>query len=180
MNVQWASIAITSCLALIGLLGTYLYNLRLARRKDRLDLVTRQINEFYGPFYISTQAGKLGVAAFRKKLGQKAVFADRTKPTPMELEEWKIWLPTVLMPINEHREKLILSSAHLIRESEMPSCLLLFVAHVAAYRSVLRKWEQGDYSEFLSVIDFPAEIEAYASTSFIELKHEQARLLGNA
>jgi hypothetical protein len=75
-------------------------------------------------------------------------------------------------------EDLILRKAHLIRESEMPECLVRFVAHNAAYKAVLKKWANSDFSEYLSIIDFPNEIEDYASRSYQELKAEQVRLIG--
>src|SRR4029079_12821943 len=122
--------------------------------------------------------GIIAAAALRTKLRQKAVFINRASPTDREIAEWKVWLPTVLMPLNEFREQLILKNSHLIRETEFPPCLLHFVAHVAAYKAVLKRWEQSDYSELLSIIDFPRELDTYAAQSYAELKAEQARLIG--
>lgn len=178
MNVQWAAILATILLAVIGLVAKYFYDLRLAKRKDRLDLVNRQLNDFYGPLYISTKASVRAIDALKNRLGQSAIFVDRNHPTERELEEWKIWLPSVLMPFNEFKENLILKNSHLIRESEIPDCLLKFVAHVAAYKAVLKKWEKDDYSQILSVIDFPADLDAYATKSYTSLKKEQSILIG--
>ena len=41
----------------------------------------------------------------------------------------------------------ILSRLDLLIEDEIPECLELICAHVAAYKPILEKWEQGDYSE---------------------------------
>lgn len=178
MNLQTVSIIVTILLAAVGLVGKYAYDLRLARRKDTLELVNKQLNEFYGPLFVATQAGAIAAEALRKKLGQKAVFVNRQLPTAAELAEWRVWLPNVLMPINDFREQLILKNAHLIRETDFPPCLLQFVAHVAAYKAVLKRWEEGDFEEILSIIDFPRELESYSTRSYTELKHEQARLIG--
>jgi hypothetical protein len=60
----------------------------------------------------------------------------------------------------------------------MPQCLLEACAHVAAYRSVLKRWEQGHFSENTSVINFPAEeLLEYVSAAFVGLKGEQTELL---
>jgi len=83
----------------------------------------------------------------------------------------------VLMPLNEMKEQLILRNAYLIREAEIPECLLMFVAHSSAYKAVLKRWSDGDYSEHLSIIEFPEDLDFYASTSYQELKAEQLRLL---
>jgi hypothetical protein len=178
MNIQALSIAVTVVLAFVGLVGKYVYDLRLARRKDALELVNRRLNEFYGPLYVSSKAGRVAISALCSRLGQEHVFVNRSAPAEYELNEWKIWLPAVLTPINEFREQLILKNSHLIRETEFPECLVKFVAHVAAYKAVLRKWELQDYSEVLSIIDFPKELDRYAERSYLELKAEQARLIG--
>ena len=52
------------------------------------------------------------------------------------------------------------------------------LAHTAAYKAVLKRWELADYSEVLSVVDFPKAVEAYAAATYRELKLEQAKLLG--
>jgi hypothetical protein len=178
MNLQLVSILVTIALGLIGLSGTYLYNLRLARRKDRLELINLQLKQFYGPLYVSTQVGAMAAAALQLKLGRKEIFPNRSRPDDEALREWKIWLPNVFMPLNEFREGLILKNSHLIREQEIPECLLAFVAHSAAYKAVLKKWEANDFSEVLSIIDFPHDIEKYAERSYCELKREPLRLLG--
>jgi hypothetical protein len=128
---------------------------------------------------VATRAGAIVFAALRKKLRrEEGVLFNRRDPDPEAFSEWKIWLVNVFMPLNDLLERLILHKAHLIREQEMPECLLLFVAHNAAYKAVLKKWESNDFSDYLSIIDFPVEIEQYASTSFKELKEEQLRLVG--
>ena len=73
---------------------------------------------------------------------------------------------------------MILDNAHLLRENEVPECLLRFVAHTAAYKAVIKKWVNADYSEHLSVIYYPVELGTYASNSNAELKAEQLRLIG--
>ncbi|MGR8930421.1 MAG: hypothetical protein ACU836_07250 [Gammaproteobacteria bacterium] len=82
------------------------------------------------------------------------------------------------MPLNRVQEELILGNAHLIREPEMPEALLRFVSHVAAYKAVLAKWEELDFSEHLSIIDYPSEVIQYATESYTQLKHEQLALIG--
>lgn len=82
------------------------------------------------------------------------------------------------MPLNESLEKLILENAYLIREEEMPDCLLKFVTHVSAYKANLGKWDMGDLSEHFTALDFPVEIDIYATEAYRELKAEQLRLIG--
>lgn len=177
MSLQLLSILVTIVLALIGLAVTYANQVKLARRKEYLDLVNLRLNEFYGPLYVSSTASEIAFDALRRKLGRNHVFANRAHPDETALREWKIWLTEVLMPLNDFREDLILRKSYLIREQEMPDCLLQFVAHNAAYKALLRKWKDDDFSEFLSIIDYPIELNAYATRSYDELKREQMTLI---
>jgi hypothetical protein len=180
MSVGVISILVTIALSLIGLAATYANSIRLDKRRERLALVDQRLNEFYGPLYVSTIAGAMAFDALQQKLGSRPIYRDREKNSPEVFNEWRIWLAHVFMPLNDLREGLILEKAHLIREEEMPECLLRFVAHNAAYKAVLKKWEEKDFSEHLSVIDFPVEIQEYATRSYQELKREQMRLIGGS
>jgi len=94
------------------------------------------------------------------------------------MQQWRIWVENVFMPLNLQVEKIILENAYLIRERAVPECLLKFVTHVSAYKAVLKSWEKGDLSEWTSTIPFPKELQTYAADSYAELKQEQLRLIG--
>jgi hypothetical protein len=51
--------ALTILLASIGYLATFLSARMLARRKDKLEMVNRRLDEFYGPLYVASQAGNI-------------------------------------------------------------------------------------------------------------------------
>jgi hypothetical protein len=87
-------------------------------------------------------------------------------------------MTTVFMPINLRMYDIILSKSDLLIETKMPECLLLFCAHVTAYQAVIKKWENNDYSEHLSIIAYPMEIIEYSKNSYQTIKAEQERLLG--
>ena len=57
--------------------------------------------------------------------------------------------------------------------------LLQLVAHVSAYKVILRRWEDGFVSE-RSVIPYPDALHQWASKEFGRLKRRQAELLGIA
>lgn len=173
------SILVTVILASAGWLVTHRTNHNLARRKEKLELINKRLDDFYGPLYVSTKAGGIAYSALLKKLGRTDdIFAEGRKPTEQELSEWFIWMKNVFMPLNVIRERLIVDNAYLIREPEMPQCLLDFVTHVVGYCAILAKWEKGDLSEHYSIIEFPPELDEYAARSYSELKKEQARLIG--
>ena len=180
MDLAYISLSVTVGLALVGYLATYANNLALARRRERLELVSKQLNEFYGPLYLSSKASAIAYQAFKKKLGivAKDGFApDASGDTPT-MKEWRLWVAEVLMPMNLGQEAIILKSAHLIREQEVPECLLAFVAHIAAWKAVLKKWQAGDYSDQFSLVPYPSEVAEYAALAYRELKVEQLQLIG--
>jgi hypothetical protein len=177
-NLPIVTLIATIILAFTGYMMAYVNARLLAKKKEQLELINRQINEFYGPLYVATQTGKMAYLALTKKLGKEDIFAQDTEPSLEELEEWYLWMKTVFMPLNETREKIIIEKAHLIIEEQMPDCLLQFVTHVVSYKAVMAKWSKGDFSEKFSLIDFPESLDDYAARSFVELKKRQVRLLG--
>ncbi len=50
---------LTVILAFAGYLITSLSAHMLARRRDKLDLVNKRLNEFYGPLYVASEAGNI-------------------------------------------------------------------------------------------------------------------------
>ncbi len=177
-NIALVTVAVTVTLAFLGYIATYLNARVLAKKKDRLELVTQRLNEFYGPLYVATRAGRTAYEALLRKLGQKdAIFVRGEDPSPEVLGHWVLWMTTVFMPLNEVIERIIIDKAHLIIEERMPDCLLQFVTHVVGHRAVLAQWAKGDFSEKQSPIDFPAELNEYAARSYAALKSEQVHLL---
>ena len=164
---------LTILLALVGYLATFMSAQVLARRKDKLDLVNRRLNEFYGPLYVASQAGNIAYRSLLNKMGKAQSFPILDS----EVKEWILWMTTIFMPLNDEREKIIIKKAYLIVEEQMPRCLLDFVTHVVGYKAVLKKWSEGDYSERRSTIGWPPEFDAYVTRSYAALKAEQTRLL---
>jgi hypothetical protein len=164
---------LTVILALSGYLITSLSTHMLARRRDKLDLVNKRLNEFYGPLYVASEAGNI---AYRSLLNRQGKL--QSEPIlDSEMKEWVLWVTTIFMPLNDVREKVIIENAHLIIEEQMPKCLLDFVTHVVGYKAVLARWAEGDYSERRSTIGWPPEFDVYVKQSYAALKAEQSRLM---
>jgi hypothetical protein len=175
-NLLQNAAVLTVLVAFVGYLVTFMSARMLARRRDKLRLVNKRLNEFYGPLYVASQAGNIAYRSLLKKLG-------KTQSYPIldnELKEWMQWMNTIFMPLNDVREKIIIEKAYLIVEEKMPHCLLDFVTHVVGYKAVLSKWAEGDYSERRSTIGWPPEFDGYVERSYKALKAEQTRLLHNS
>lgn len=167
------ALLLTVLVAFTGYAITFLSAHMLARRRDKLDLVNKRINEFYGPLYVASQAGNIAYRSLLKKQGK-----TQSEPiTDEELRDWVLWMRTIFIPLNEIREKIIIENAHLIIEEQMPQCLLDFVTHVVGYKAVLQKWADGDFTERRSTIGWPPEFDVYVTKSYAALKAEQMRLM---
>jgi hypothetical protein len=167
---------LTVILALSGYFITSLSTHMLARRRDKLDLVNKRINEFYGPLYVASEAGNIAYRSLLKRQGK-----EKSDPIlDSEMAEWILWMTTIFMPLNDIREKVIIENAHLIIEERMPQCLLDFVTHVVGYKAVLAKWANGDHVERRSTIGWPPEFDIYVKSSYAALKAEQSRLMHSA
>jgi hypothetical protein len=165
--------ALTILLAFIGYLATFMSARMLARRKDKLELVNRRLDEFYGPLYVASQAGNIAYRSLLKK-------QNKTQSFPIldsEMKEWMLWMTTIFMPLNDIRERIIIQKAYLVVEQQMPRSLLDFVTHVVGYKAVLKKRAEGDYSERRSTIGWPPEFDEYVVRSYAALKAQQTELL---
>src|SRR5579863_4857801 len=157
---------LTVLVAFTGYALTFISSHMLARRRDKLELVNKRLNEFYGPLYVASEAGNIAYRSLLNKQGKTQSFPILDE----EMKEWMLWMSTIFMPLNDVREKVIIEKAHLIIEEQMPQCLLDFVTHVVGYKAVLAKWANGDYSERRSTIGWPPEFDAYVRESYAKLK----------
>ena len=141
LQIEVMALIVTIALAFIGYIITYVNDLRLSRRAERLELLNSQINELYGPMFVITQTGTALFNALRKKaLISGRLFIDEDAPKNKEdVSEWQIWVENVFVPRNEELAKIIIGKAHLIREKEMPECLKMFIVHQAGYKSLIKK-----------------------------------------
>jgi hypothetical protein len=181
-RINWnitAPLIISVALALTGYFYTYQKDLYFAKRKDQLERVDRQLKELYGPLYSLSTAGTRIWTRFRQEYRSGSGFwSTNPPPTKHEAEVWRLWMKEVFMPLNLEMEALILNHSDLLVESEMPEVLLELSAHIAGYKPVLKSWDAGNYSEHLSLIDFPKGLDQYAEQNYRMLKAKQAKLLG--
>ncbi len=167
---------LTVLVAFTGYALTFISSHMLARRRDKLELVNKRLNEFYGPLYVASEAGNIAYRSLLNKQGK-----TKSEPiTDKDLKDWVLWMRTIFIPLNEIREKIIIEKAHLIIEEQMPQCLLDFVTHVVGYKAVLRKWADGDFTDRRSTIGWPPEFDVYVRTSYAALKAQQMQLMHSA
>ena len=174
------TLLVSILLAILGMAVKYWNDLRIAQRKDRLERVNLQLRDLYGPLYALDLAASVAWASFRSKYRPGGSFFGRApKPTSEELIAWRLWMREVFMPLNLRMEERIVSQAHLVVGGKMPDCFIELCAHVAAYKTVLKRWDSGDFTDHVSVINYPVEsLRRYVHESYFSLLAEQQTVLG--
>jgi len=176
-----ATLTITIILAFVGYIAAYVNNVVIEKRRQRLDLINKRINNLYGPLYVSVEVGRAALTGFFTTI-HRTIDIDKDLPLKEPLAkdeeaEYRIWVENVLMPINNWCEGVIRENAHLIKEREMPKCIVDYIAHVSTYKVIIAKWKTGDFSKIYSVIPYPEKLRSYAVKSYNDLKVEQLRLI---
>lgn len=179
-TISLISIAVTILLGVTGYVVTYANNLRLEQQKAQLIRVNQQLRDLYGPLLALVSSSGAAWKGFRSiyRPGIR-FFSGHPAPTQEDLDAWCLWIEVVFMPHTEQMAKLVTDHSDLLEENEIPQCLLDLCSHVAAYKAVLKAWDNGDYSRYISVIEFPADaLLSYATERFNNLKFKQAKLIG--
>ncbi len=179
MNLNTAlTLLVTVCLALIG----YVYALYLARRKDRLKRINRQLSDLYGPLFALSITGAHVWSKFRKQhRPEKGSFWKSGSPIDdKDADAFRLWIRSVFMPLNRQMMTLVVNRADLLEGTEIPDCLLELCAHISSYEALLVQWEQGDHSVNEPIVNFPRHgLQTFAQNEFERLKQEQDVLLSS-
>jgi hypothetical protein len=171
----------TVLVAASGYVVTYLNNLRLSQRKERLERIDRQLRELYGPLFALTITSEAAWKTFRSIYRPGGPYWDldnHNPPNEREAAAWRLWIAEVFMPINEQMVLLIQEHADLLEEPEMPDPLIQLAAHVAGYRFLLKAWEAADYSRHVSPTVYPKELKEYTQAHYERLQRKQAETIG--
>jgi hypothetical protein len=166
--------------ALVGYIVTYANNVRLENRKAQIKFISDQVQYLYGPLFSLNAASREAWESFRSRCRPKGAFFSEgpDAPSDHELEQWRLWMSEVFMPMNLKMEKVIIENVHLIEGATMPKSFLELLAHVEVYKTVIKKWENQDFSEHTSYFNFPENFDADVAKTFTFLKRRQAALIG--
>lgn len=145
--------------AAAGWVFTYFYGRWTASRQAKLEHINRQLGQLYGPLYARLIAGNEAWGAFTAKYwpqhGQDAYFAQGYDTSEEEKRRWRLWMKEVFFPNVAEIERIIVHNLDLVEGEGIPPAFLDFLSHIAVYRAVLKQWEQHNFSEHASIIDYP-------------------------
>lgn len=169
--------------AILGAFVKYVWDLRITKRKDKLERVNAQLKLLYGPLYVTDLAAQAVWSAFWWKIRRDTELAENERDVPFtedEDKEWRIWVTEVFTPLNERIERTIVENADLLEGEGIPVGMLAMCAHIACYKAIRKKWQEGNFTENAAPIDYPwKDFRAHVVPTFEALKAEQARLLGH-
>lgn len=151
-------------------------------RKAQIERVNVQVGKLYGPLLACVHATRTAYAAMVRQHspdGTSEGFraAVRDDPGGPEGQAYRRWMKTVLQPLNERASETIVNNVDLLEAGRVDPTLLQFVAHVSAYKVILRRWEEGAIGEW-SAISYPNQLLEYVTREFKRIKRKQAELLG--
>ena len=78
-NILQNAAILTVIVAFIGYALTFVSAHMLAQRRDKLELVNKRLNEFYGPLYVASEAGNIAYRSLLKRLGKKQSYPVQTR-----------------------------------------------------------------------------------------------------
>jgi hypothetical protein len=171
--------SITLLIGLAGFIITYLNNVRIERKKAEIKFVSDQIERLYGPLFSLTKASEAAWNSFVSR-GTNLVLDAKLSPITIEdnLNDWRIWVNEVFMPINNKIETAIVTNCHLIEVSEMPKPFIDFLTHVEVYKAVVKKWETDQSQEYHAYIDYPINFQTHIYKEYARLKSKHSKLIG--
>ncbi|MCA9041913.1 MAG: hypothetical protein KDA65_16280 [Planctomycetaceae bacterium] len=175
----------TILLAIAGWLVAHFHKIATDRRQARLDRINRQLRDFYGPLYAILQASDEAWSAFCQKYwpnhGLETYFPKEGTHLlkEEELKRWVIWMREVFHPLNERAERIILDNMDLYDGNNFPPPFRHALAHVSSYRAILAQWEEDDFTEYVSVNNWPySELMKIVQPKYEQVREEQLKLLG--
>lgn len=146
-------------------------NLKLAKRNEKLDRLNRQLGDLYGPLRMLRYAGETGFRTFKAKYfpNRPELFWQGVEPSEEDYAAWRVWLKHTLMPVNKQIENLLLEHGDLIDGTEIPQPVLDFFAHVSTLEAVIAQWDQGNFKDFKSGIQYPVDFNRHIDDTYKKL-----------
>lgn len=177
---QTIALIVSILLAFSGYLFTYFNAQATTQHKFRLSRINDQLRHLYGPLYALTLASESAWTAFVQKYapGRAHLFEPGRTPSAEELAAWRLWITTVIMPMNDQMEKIVKENWDLIENDEIQQPFIELIAHISMYRTVIERWKSSDFTEHRAEIRFPVRFNALVKEHHDRLRARQRMLLG--
>ncbi|MFF2959636.1 hypothetical protein ACFVT1_12110 [Streptomyces sp. NPDC057963] len=173
---------VTACASILIAIIAYWLNhqgeSRRSRREARIDRVSSQLKDLYGPLLVLTETNEKAWSEYCKRYITPTGEGPASIPLS-ELEEarWRTWVEAVFAPTAQKMREVITTRGDLIVEGEMPPVVLEFCAHAATYDALLANWDGAGPSKSTLVRHPGSRFLSYVRESYGSLKAEHALLL---
>lgn len=178
-STQTIALIVSIVLAFTGYLFTYFNSRSSQLEKARLRRVNDQLRRLYGPLYALTLASESAWRAFMHKYAPgREVFLEPGRTCSAEdLAAWRLWIITVIMPMNDQMERIVSENWDLIEDDEIQPSFIELIAHISMYRTVIERWKSGDFTEHRADIRFPVAFNELVKKHHDTLRARQRNLL---
>ncbi|MFI7309017.1 hypothetical protein [Streptomyces hygroscopicus] len=176
-----AAMVTASASVLIAIMAYWLNHqgeIRRSLRKARIDRVSSQLKDLYGPLLVLTETNEKAWSEYCRRYVLPRGVGPAEIPLP-ELEEarWRTWVEAVFAPTAQEMREIITARGDLIIGGEMPPVVLDFCAHAATYDALLANWDGAGPSKSTLIRHPGNRFLSYVRESYGSLKTEQALLL---
>jgi hypothetical protein len=186
-NLSTIKDLVTIIVLAFGMLGyfiKYRNDLKLQKRKDSLDMINRQLSEFYGPILgqrkIAQKAWDKFVEKYNIKLSD--FHEDTLKKANINSDIWQKWIRNVFFPINDNILQTFISKNDLLIkdkiEDKIDDVFIDYCLHSATFRVVMDSWRDNKESDLFSytTVSFEKFDEAI-NEGYVSLLKKRKKLL---
>jgi len=173
--------------AIIG----YFFNVADDRRQREIAFAEQQIEKLYGPLFALSKAtfkAKEHLFSHRKRKPDstsKDFFDPKDPPSEEDVEKWRIWIKTILQPMNVMMEEAIIKNAQLLEGGDIYTPFADLILHAESYKATMAKWKDTDAkanphfregTENTAVIGFPEKFDECVENAFNAMREKRERL----
>lgn len=181
--IRIAPFVLSIIIAATGWVFTYLHKWHFDNKANKLDRVNKQLRNLYCPLYALLMASHSTWEEFWKKHrpahGGSSYFGSNANVTDQEKKVWRNWMINVFEPLNSEAEDIIFKNIDLLESDEIPPAFIDALAHIAAYKTVLADWSNSDFSNHVSVNNWPSrELLSIVKPEYEKLRALQRELMG--
>ncbi|MYX28959.1 hypothetical protein GTY75_20385 [Streptomyces sp. SID8381] len=178
-----ASIVTAGASMVIAIMAYWLNHrgeVRRSLRKARIDWVSSQLKDLYGPLLVLAETNERAWREYRRAYfppgSREPVESPLPEPASML---WHMWVKEVFAPRARQIRDIVTARGDLIIEREMPAVMLDFCAHAASYDALLADWDTANFNNSTLIPHPGSSFLSYLRESYAALKTEQEHLLNS-
>jgi hypothetical protein len=176
-TLAWAG---GSVAAIAGAIWAYLYRLKLNRHENRVQRISSQLKELYGPLYALVEAAEISRSLFFSRYDPKDWKRKEQMMPDDHRAPWVDWVQRESQNTYQKMYDVITANAHLYEDNGIPEGFRTFIAHHIQYRELVARWRSGDFTILVSTVPYPEfALPTHVRETFGRLKFSQMALIAD-